>query len=296
MVKAKQVDLEDLAHPLKDFQLPKRTGWEKSLADLFEKYLIYYEELPNNKKVISSMIKFEDMYRPIQRGSKYADLFGHLAAINEEREAKRAQIYMAKKDLIITKGEGGGKTLVLTTRAHRIFYKQYPLATLRKKGWDGTWTIVMYDIPEKEYVQRNYLRRRLENLGFGTVQKSVMVSPLPLEEAIQELGEGEKLEKYIWVLRARNVLGLSNSEVVQKAYPIVQEIYSLYEVLDEAISVIHQNKDGDLKEEWKILFLAVNAKDPYLPGELLPKDWAGERCEKEFRRLTLPFLKRLLSL
>lgn len=262
--------------------------------ELFDRYHANYELLPSHKKVLASMIKFEDMYQPIRRGSLYVDPFGHLAAINEKRKLRRAQIFLNKRDLIQTFDETYGKRIVVTSRGHKIFYEDYPLARLRKKRWDGVWTLIMYDFPERERVKRRMVRRQLMDLGFGCPQISILISPLPMEKPVQELLEGKGIADRVWTLRAERILGMDNRQVVKKAWPIIDELNQLYGELLRVLPDIRE--DNKLLGEWKIYFLAVNSADPYLPFELLPKNWRGEICEREFVKLgPAGFLKALLK-
>lgn len=105
--------------------------------ELFDRFRADYEVLPSHRKALSGMIKFEEMYQPIRRGPYYVDVFGTLGAKNEERKGRRAQILLNKRDLIQTFDEAHGKRIVVTSRGHKIFYEDYPLAKLRKERWDG---------------------------------------------------------------------------------------------------------------------------------------------------------------
>jgi len=252
--------------------------------ELFDKYLLDYEELPIYKKLLRSLIKYSEMYKPIPKRFGSFDPLWYLTGVNEERQIKRAEIYLRKKDLIQAFDERSGRRLVVTSRGRKIFYDDYPLAQLRKKPWDKMWTVVMYDFPEKERVSRQLIRRRLIVLGFGSPQISLLVSPLPLETPIQQLLEGEGLAERVWTLRARRILGMENWQVVQRAWPRLTEISSLYEELLEVSPQVEKGTRECL-EWWNGYFLAVNNADPYLPFELLPSDWEGEGCEKEYFRL-----------
>ncbi len=260
---------------------------------IFDKYLLAYTALPSHKKVLSSMIKFKDMYQPLSKRPGYPTPFIDLKGINAERRLQRAQILLNKRDLIATHDDIRGKRLVVTSRGHKIFYKDYPLAKLREKPWDGVWTVVMYDFPERERVARNAIRRRLMALGFGSPQISIIISPLPIEEPVQKLLEGEDVAEQVWTLRAERILGMGNREVARKAWPIIDELNTLYGELLEVLPKV--KKDKKLKEQWREYFLAVNSADPYLPFELLPENWKGKLCEEEFVKLgPVGFLKILL--
>jgi len=260
---------------------------------LFKKYLNSYEGLPSYKKILSTMIKFKQMYKPLLKKPGYPDLFGHIKAENEWRKYKRSQILLNKRDLIGTFDEAHGKRLVVTSRGRKIFYEDYPLAKLRDKPWDRVWTVVMYDFPERRRKERRWIRQRLMDLGFGSPQISILVSPLPIEGPIQKLLEGEDVVEQVWTLRAERILGMENREVARKSWPIIDELNLLYGELFEVLPEVKKNKK--LKEQWREYFLAVNSADPYLPFELLPKDWKGKKCEREFVRLgSMGFVRVLL--
>lgn len=270
----------------------KRPSLKLKHQKIFDDYLQEFETVPSYKKVLSTMIKFEKMYRPIIKPWGHADPFGALWGENERRKLKRAQVYMNRKDIISTIDKKQGKRLVVTSRGHKIFYKDYPLAKLRREPWDGVWTVIMYDFPENERNQRNWIRRRLMDLGFGSPQISILVSPLPIEEPTQQLLEGEGASGNVWTLRAERILGMENREVAQKAWPVIDELNLLYQELIEAHPQIKNSQE--LKEQWHSYFLAINSADPYLPRELLPESWQGGKCEEMFRKTNLLGLLRSL--
>jgi len=46
-----------------------------------------------------------------------------------------------------------------------------------KKGWDKSWWILLYDVPEKLKLKRNCLREFIKSLGFSKLQNSCWISP-----------------------------------------------------------------------------------------------------------------------
>lgn len=276
--------------------LVELAGWGIKTARKFKKLLEDYEQTPSSKVLLASMIKFEEMYQPLYRGVFRPDPFGEIRGENEYRAAKRAGVSLRQKDLVRVTGGGSGKRLILTTRAHRIFYREYPLAKLRKQKWDGLWTLVTYDLPNRLRNRRNFLRKKLKELGFGCPQESLYVSPLPLARPLKDLVDGENLADYVWVTVARRVLGLDNREVAQRAWKL-GEINDLYGQLLRVLPRVKKVGDKQLLAEWQKYFLAVDLADPYLPRELLPENWVGERCRRQFSRLGLwGLLKSLFGL
>lgn len=58
------------------------------------------------------------------------------------------------------------------------------LAIKRPEIWDRKWRLVILDIPEKQRLLRNKIRRILYRLGFQQIQKSVFVYPFECTEEI----------------------------------------------------------------------------------------------------------------
>ena len=267
--------------------------YENNLA--FQQYLVSYLALPSYKKVLSSMINFSEMYEPVIRFGKYYDFLDFNREENEYRRLKRSEIFLCQRDLIKTSDPRSGPKIIVTSRGHRVFFEEYPLAKLRKEKWDGYWTIVMFDFPEKKRDWRIAFRKKITSLGFGSPQISILASPLAVENDIQRYIEGEKINQFVWVLRAKRILGMENTEVACSAWPI-EQINRLYKELLERLPAVKRLGNKSETERWRYYFLAVNHADPFLPYELLPDDWASDKCSKEFIKLgRFGFLRALLK-
>lgn len=73
------------------------------------------------------------------------------------------------------------------------------------KKWDGKWRVLIFDIPEKTRGRRDFLRRRLKELGFKQLQQSVWITPWPLPESFTWLLKEVKIEKYMRALVVESV-------------------------------------------------------------------------------------------
>lgn len=75
------------------------------------------------------------------------------------------------------------------------------------RDWDGNWTLVSFDIPEKRRAVRDLLRSRLKEWGFVPWQKSLWASKknctIPLRKFIKHLG----VNSWVRVLESDNVDG-----------------------------------------------------------------------------------------
>ena len=63
---------------------------------------------------------------------------------------------------------------------------EYSIDTIkiRKQKWDGKWRMVAFDIPESLRLGRDVLRKKIKDIGFIKIQKSVWVSPYECADEI----------------------------------------------------------------------------------------------------------------
>lgn len=76
---------------------------------------------------------------------------------------------------------------------------------LEDEKWDGKWRIVIWDIPEKRRVARDFLRSKLKGWGFIPWQQSVWVTKKnctkPLRDFIKQVG----IKDWVRVIESDNV-------------------------------------------------------------------------------------------
>jgi len=101
----------------------------------------------------------------------------------EKYYAKKKLKQWSKDDLIVL----GGKCVKLTAKGKKLL-KLNSIHDIQladsKKDWDGIWHVISYDIPDNKKSQRDYFRRKLEELGFTMVQKSMFIFPYNCEEEV----------------------------------------------------------------------------------------------------------------
>ena len=87
-----------------------------------------------------------------------------------------------KRGLIRIVDAPGEKLVSLTTAGNleALFLKAR--LTSPSQAWDGTWTIIIFDIPETMKHLRNQFRRLLRQHGFLKLQISVYINPRPLHQ------------------------------------------------------------------------------------------------------------------
>lgn len=91
------------------------------------------------------------------------------------------------------------KILQLTVKGKYKISKH--LSVTNKETWDSKWRILLFDIPEKDRVKRNILRRKLKELNFKQYQLSAWICPFDntneLEYIIDELNLEDCIQYFI---------------------------------------------------------------------------------------------------
>lgn len=168
----------------------------------------------------------------------------------------------------------------LTRRGKSRFFNDFPLVSLSKKSWDRKWRIIIFDIEEEKRKNRDVLRRKLYNLGFGKLQKSVYLSPFALEKEMEEFLEASGFSD-------KALLFVTDSVSLEKAKQLAREVWYLSSLNNQYFDLLEQVRNGksstervrDLKSKLVDILLA----DPCLPSELLPTPWYRDEVVKEVK-------------
>jgi phenylacetic acid degradation operon negative regulatory protein len=80
----------------------------------------------------------------------------------------------------------------------------------KPKKWDGLWRVIIFDIPEHLRPRRDRFRRKLKELGFVDIQKSVFCYPHECINELNLLARACEVEEYITVLEVTNVITPKN--------------------------------------------------------------------------------------
>lgn len=86
---------------------------------------------------------------------------------------------------------------------------------LGKIKWDGRWRILIFDIPEREKYKRNFLRRKLHELGFKQLQESVWITPYPLPDSFSDFLIQLRVRPYLYCI---TVDAINRSDELKKYF------------------------------------------------------------------------------
>lgn len=130
--------------------------------------------------------------------------------INDSRErfrANRAVSNLVKNKLIKITDKGGHQTMEITEEGRKrvLLYKFEEMFIERPKKWDGMWRVVMFDIPEQHKKGRDALTRKLRELEFYPLQKSVFVFPFKCKDELDFVCEIFGIRKFVYYFAAKSI-------------------------------------------------------------------------------------------
>jgi len=165
--------------------------------------------------------------------------------------------------------------------------------TFWQRRWDARWRLVLYDVPEARSSTRNKLRRYLQDRGFGYLQKSVWITPDPVNELRALLANGPVNVESLLVLEAQPCTGETDNDIVAGAwnFDFINERYSRHQEILSRRPAVPVNTCAAtkafhlwLKEEREAWVDALSS-DPLLPAELLPVGYAGRTAWQRRKRI-----------
>lgn len=89
------------------------------------------------------------------------------------------KIYRMRKSKLIRKFvENNTLYLELTDKGRKsLAWEEIDKLKTKKIKWDGRFRLAMFDVPEEKKSVREMIRRKLETIGFISLQKSVFIFP-----------------------------------------------------------------------------------------------------------------------
>lgn len=139
-----------------------------------------------------------------------------------KKKVRRVLNTLKKRKLLDLKEKDGEIWATFNEEGQKLLLK-YRFDTLvipRPKEWDGKWRVVIFDIPEAKKHAREVLRKKLKELGFYQLQRSVFVYPFECQHEIELITRVYEIESYVDFLRAEYLdeIGLEEKFNLRKGY------------------------------------------------------------------------------
>jgi phenylacetic acid degradation operon negative regulatory protein len=205
---------------------------------------------------------------------------------------------MARKGWLTSQRKGRHSYYDLTPRGRRLLQEGEAriFHPARDTAWDGIWFMVAYSIPEVRRHLRDRLRTRLAWLGFGPLGNGVWITPHDVEARVSEVADEMGISGHMDCFRARH-LGAEHLELVKRCWDLPALdcryqgfIHQWTPELDRCRSPGAMESMSDV-DCFTLRFRLIGEyrefplEDPYLPRELLPPAWQGDRAAALFNEL-----------
>jgi len=203
---------------------------------------------------------------------------------------------MCKEGLLKSRRKGLKSYYSLTDYGLRIASKRADrLFRDNKSAWNGTWSIVVYSIPEKGRPARNKLRAMLKSYGYVPLSDSTWISPTDSFSEIEDFVNDLKINDYVQIYDAKHRGFTDPKKLIERNWDL-KNINAHYKkfikkfqpMLDDYKNGI---QNGILPESSKCFVDASNLvrkyrdlpfMDPGLPVEIIGKDWLRSRADELF--------------
>ncbi|MCO5984644.1 PaaX family transcriptional regulator [Actinoallomurus spadix] len=245
------------------------------------------ESAPRPQSLMLSFFGIHVLDRPVALSS--ASIIHVLARVGVGEDAVRSTLTrMVRRDLLERHRRGRKMYFGLTTRAVEVLrdgHRRVWQTGAVNRGWDGTWTVVGFSLPDSWRRERHDLRSRLLWGGFGPLQSGMWAAPGRIDVAalVDGLGLGAHLKAFQGVA----VEPTDAARLIEAAFDVpgiarrYQEFLSRWDGPEPAAESDVLARQLLLHTDW----LDLVRRDPHLPAEHLPADWPAVRAEQVFHSL-----------
>ena len=187
----------------------------KTIKEIIENNFLYSDTIPATAGKF--LLAFVAAAPLLFVGAALPGLLSATKLIDRSKKYSKVQLQNAFKNLQRRKlieiiQEGDDKFMIQLTNKGQKRVKEFSFEALRikkPKVWDKKWRILIFDIPTRPKIYnlaREALRRKIKDLGFYQMQKSVWVYPYECEDEILFIAELFQVQKHIEIITADKLL------------------------------------------------------------------------------------------
>ena len=194
---------------------------------------------------------------------------------------------MVNRGLLRRRREGRRMYFGLTPRAVEILrdgQRRIWQTGAVNDGWDGTWTLLCFSLPEAWQRERHGLRSELAWAGFGPLQGGLWIAPgrVEVRAIVSDLG----LDAHVRVFRAQ-------ADELTDVRQLIGDAYDLDGLAARYAAFLSrwESRTAAAADPLTMRLLVVGdwlqviRRDPRLPVRHLPEDWPASRAQATFHRL-----------
>jgi phenylacetic acid degradation operon negative regulatory protein len=197
---------------------------------------------------------------------------------------------MRREGWFATSREGRQTSYALTARSIKLLDEgRTRIFDRGRDGWDGTWRMVIYAVPEDSRAERDRVRRTLTWHGFGPLATATWISPHPRLETVREVLADLSATR-IDLLESRALSRAADREMAFRCWDLdglardYMELVAAYEQLPSEAELAALPGPEALRRQVELVasYRSLPFRDPDLPAALLPEGWQGGRAHTLF--------------
>ena len=197
---------------------------------------------------------------------------------------------MRREGWFATSREGRQTSYALTARSIKLLDEgRTRIFDRGRDGWDGTWRMVIYAVPEDSRAERDRARRTLTWHGFGPLATATWISPHPRLETVRE-ALADLSATRIDLLESRALSRTADREMAFRCWDLdglardYMELVAAYEQLPSEAELAALPGPEALRRQVELVasYRSLPFRDPDLPAALLPEGWQGRRAHTLF--------------
>lgn len=158
----------------------------------------------NEKKIIQAiadgLFVGYAIFDPKVRNKHFYDIIG--GNKRPKVAVDKALHSLIEKDLVYL----GGEKIVLTERGKKVLQEiSFEEAVKPLDSWDGNWNLISYDIPTKKKKECDYFRRKLSEVGFRQVHKSLWLYPYDYKEEVAAFAHSIGIAPFVMYMQTNSI-------------------------------------------------------------------------------------------
>lgn len=194
---------------------------------------------------------------------------------------KRSLIHLKSKGFITESSEN--KTGYTLTEAGFREVEKFAPHYREERNWDGRVYLINYDLPVTKNTARNSFRDFIkEGLTCGMLQHSLWLTAYDPRQKLASYINDNQLARELVIVSSMNI----DTEMYPYQVPnLIEQAFRLNSLNEEYRNYISMvESDPNISRERKIFgFLKILNKDPQVPFDLQPQEWAGYRAYEIFK-------------
>lgn len=143
--------------------------------------------------------------------------------VRDWRDIDRKNLYRHVKNFeehkmirYVNKDEWWNIELTEKGRCEAEKIKLNEIRIIKPKKWNKKWHLVIFDVPEKNKIARDALRRKIKEIGLVEIQKSTFIHPYPCKEEVDKIIDFFEVDKFVLQLEISNLDNSLRSKLIKK--------------------------------------------------------------------------------